>query len=227
MPSVRVVIPYKYDQHRELALRFVMRKYARLNLPISIAEVSRQRIWCKADALKKTIDNLTEDVLIIADADCVVDNGALLECISKVMDTGVYKWAIPHGKVHRLDEMSSRHYMVFENLEGCTLEELPYLGVETGGVFVIHREVYLDCPFDRRFKGWGGEDHSLGYALTVLHGGAYREIAKPLIHLWHPSQSRENRKVGSQMNESLRREYVKAGSDPAYMRKLVEDGKSS
>lgn len=64
--------------------------------------------------------------------------------------------------------------------------------VFAGGLFVIHREAYLQLGgFDERFVGWGGEDDAMSVKLRRA-GVALSEIGdEPALHLWHP-RSRES-----------------------------------
>jgi hypothetical protein len=64
--------------------------------------------------------------------------------------------------------------------------------VFAGGLFVIHRDAYLQlCGFDERFVGWGGEDDAMTVKLQRA-GVALSEVGdEPALHLWHP-RSRES-----------------------------------
>jgi len=59
--------------------------------------------------------------------------------------------------------------------------------VFAGGLFVIHRDDYLQLGgFDERFVGWGGEDDAMTVKLRRA-GVALSEIGdEPALHLWHP-----------------------------------------
>jgi hypothetical protein len=59
--------------------------------------------------------------------------------------------------------------------------------VFAGGLFVIHRDAYLQLGgFDERFVGWGGEDDAMTVKLRRA-GIALSEIGdEPALHLWHP-----------------------------------------
>jgi hypothetical protein len=59
--------------------------------------------------------------------------------------------------------------------------------VFAGGLFLIHRDTYLQLGgFDERFVGWGGEDDAMTVKLQRA-GVALSEIGdEPALHLWHP-----------------------------------------
>lgn len=59
--------------------------------------------------------------------------------------------------------------------------------VFAGGLFVLHRDAYLQLGgFDERFVGWGGEDDAMTMKLQRA-GLALSEVGdEPALHLWHP-----------------------------------------
>lgn len=174
--------------------------------------------WRKALALADALSQTDAEILIVSDADVWTDG---LPAAAKAVQDGA-PWAVPHRGVFRLTEDGTRRYMAGEPLDGLPLVERAYLGVECGGVFVVRREVYEDCPMDPRFTGFGGEDESLSWALRALCGAPWRGKAQ-LAHLWHPPQARVTRGRGSEANVALRKRYVRARRDPDVMRRLVEE----
>lgn len=179
--------------------------------------------WCKALAIRDALDQTEADVLVIADADVWTDG--LADAVRVVREGAA--WAVPHRGVHRLTEAATALYGAGAGLAELAVEERPYLGFEGGGITVLHRAVYEDCPLDPRFTGWGGEDEAWGFALRILHGPPWRPTGHvPLIHLWHPPQERATRAFGNLAGRELRKRYVRADSNPVTMRALVEEAKA-
>ena len=161
------------------------------------------------------------DVVLVADADVWTDD--IYEAVAEVQAGAA--WAVPHRGVYRLTEQATRELVLGEPWEHLETVERPYLGVEGGGIVVIHRSLLLQVPLDPRFVGWGQEDESHGIALRTLLGPPWRGKA-PLAHLWHPPQSRISRTRGSEEGWRLRRRYLKAQRDPRAMRALLEEARA-
>lgn len=206
MYDMAVLIPYgNPTPWRELALRTVTGWYRGV-FPGARVVVGRgdRSPWCKAravaDALRQTDG---ESLLIVADADSLTPG--LPQAVQAVRDGAA--WAVPHLKVHRFGQQATERIHAGTEPGSLTgqlihLDQAPYKGFEGGGVTVARREVYLDCPLDPAFEGWGQEDEAWALALRGRHGPPWRGRA-PLYHLWHEKPVRQSRYAGS--DASLRR----------------------
>lgn len=209
--------------HRAQALMYVISRHAENGWPIVLGHHT-EGPWRKALAVRDALDQTDATTLVIADAD-VWTNG-LPEAVTAVRE-GV-AWAVPHRGVYRLTEASTALYAAGHDLEGLELAERPYLGFEGGGITIVRRDVYEDCPLDARFVGWGSEDDAWGFALRTLYGPACRPTGHvPLVHLWHPPQQRDTRARGSMESWELRKRYARAQGNPDAMRALVREGACS
>lgn len=214
--SVEVVVPWAGAcEHRLRAREWTLAHHRH---PVTLAPGGEP--WCKAEAVMPAIEASDADVIVVADADCWAPH--LDAAIEAVADGA--PWAIPHRGVFRLDEQGTAAVLSGEQWERQPLEDRAYLGIEGGGIVVLSRTVALDCPFDRRFVGWGQEDECWGAALRCLYG-APKRIRGPLVHLWHPPQQRLDRRVGSLDGWMLRRRYFAAADRPDAMRNLIEEGR--
>ena len=222
--SVCVVIPWRATDcpHRLRALEFVTARYAQEypGWQVAVGEHNGGP-WCKAAAVDAALAQTQAEILIVADADCWVDG--LAEAVAAVSTAA--PWAVPHRGVRRLTVESTARYMAGEPWEMLELDERAYLGVEGGGVTVLHRNVYEMVPLDPRFLNWGSEDESWGWAMRCLVGHPVR-LKYPLIHLWHPPQERARRHMGSLQNWDLRKRYARARDREHVMRHLIEEAKS-
>lgn len=227
MPSVAVLIPFAGTcPHRTAALNHVLSWYRR-NLPTSsslrIGYSSEGEKWCKAEAVGNTLHKLNSDILVIADADCIAPR--LSDAIDAV--TSGAPWAMPHHVVHRLSQNATR--LVLDGAEPSSLpresafyDQMPYAGYAGGGITVVTRDVYKNCPLDPRFLGWGQEDESWARALTILYGKPWRDHRSHLFHLWHPPQRRLNRSTGSETSRRLFQQYRFATTRAAMEEQLAE-----
>lgn len=236
--SIALLIPWRGGcQHRDAALSWVWSRY-------DVTQPTWERVvghhyegdWCKALAVADALSRTDADILVVADADVLLEPGALRRAVA-VVEQGA-PWAVPHVKVRRLTEQATAHLYATGIDTGEYEKPSPYTGVLGGGCVVIRRDVYEDCPLDPRFAGWGGEDLSWGEALTVLHGEPER-LDSDLLHLWHPHPARIDRHVGTLENQDVRLRYKRAfdrasmsdrvlaaqGRDA--MRGVVDEGKSA
>jgi hypothetical protein len=222
---VDVVVPWRSGcPFREAAWRWVRSWWAETHPEWRVVEApAPDGDWVKASAVNPAARASTADVVVVADADVV--SPGVAEAAQKVV--GGAPWAIPHLAVRRLTRDATASLLAGSDLDSLTecVEERPYEGVAGGGLIVAPRSTLVDVGLDPRFNGWGGEDFALGWALATLVGEPWRGEAD-LIHLWHPPQPRETRKVGSKESELLRRQFSAARGDRVAMRALVEAGKA-
>ena len=219
MPDV--LIPWRPGcRHREAALEWVADRWAGLGHRVIVGHHVIGE-WCKAGAVASALAGSTDEVVIVADADVWPANpAAITDAISALDDHG---WAIPHHDVHRLDGPATAE-LIATSTPGPGRAERPYVGFAGGGITVLRRGTYDDCPLDPRFLGWGQEDRSWAIALRCLHGTPWRGTTD-LWHLWHPPQQRANRHTGSMASHELERRYANAAKHPDAMRALIEEAK--
>lgn len=219
MSSVAVLIPWRdvACEHRTRALAYVRSRLT--DWPVVIGRHD-DGDWCKAVAVADALSQTDADTLIVHDADVWCDG--LPEAVRAVEDGAA--WAVPHRLVKRLSDQATADLIAGRHPQG--LAQPVYTGIAGGGITVLRRDVYEDCPLDARFQGWGQEDHALGHALRTLHGLEWRGTAD-LLHCWHPPQERMTRRHGSVEGLRLERRYIAARRDPDRMRLLVEEARCS
>lgn len=179
--------------------------------------------WVKALAVAGGLDRTDADTLVVADADVWVDG---LDLAVAALEE--HQWAVPHRDVHRLSFEGTTAVLAGTPFTEAPLEHRGrYTGHAGGGIVVLRRATYEAVPLDARFAGWGQEDDSWALALHLLAGRPWRGT-EPLWHLWHPSQPRLERKVGSMESQRLWLRYRHLGetSDVAAMQALVSEGVS-
>lgn len=215
MPTVAVLIPWAGEcPHRAVALEYVQRWYAERfpEWEVLMGEGSPGAQWCKADAVRSAVRKTRADIFVVADADCYAPK--IGEAVTAVSDG--YEWAMPHYVVHRLSQKATKE-VIEEGTDPTAFTrsihhyaQMPYAGYAGGGITVVHRDAYAQCPLDPRFVGWGQEDESWAIGMKFLHGPPWRPKHGPLWHLWHPPQQRSSRAVGSSASQALRSAYRKA-----------------
>ena len=177
--------------------------------------------FSKAEAVMRAVYDNDCDVVVVHDADVIVDG--IDDCIYQL--TRHYKWAIPHLHVYRLTRDATQHLFRSGHVDGKEVVE-QHRGAVGGGVVVVDRDTLLSVPFDVRFRGWGGEDLSWGYAMRTLIGLPYR-YSYPMYHLWHEPAPRMNRVIGSEQSAVLLQQYLDARNDRDAMQRIVDDAQQA
>ena len=220
--SVHVIVGHSsHDDATRLANRdWVVARYRAHQYPVTIG-VTRRKAWVKADAFAKAAD-VDADVLVIADADCLVTRGALAQTVADARREG---YAVPAKTVHRLTPDASDLVRASDPCDDPD-PRLPREGTHHllagGGIVAVARDLWVEVGgFDPRFTGWGGEDFSLGCALYALTGRYPRRQPGVLWHLWHPPQGRNQRLTPA--NEALANRYRAAKFTPDAMRALIQE----
>ena len=217
---VTVILPWAVDNpcpHRRAALDWVASRWKTTGHQVLVGE--HVGPWCKAGAVADALPRATGDVLVIADADVWCTN--IDEAINRVRSGA--PWAIPHTRVHRLSQESTRLVLAGADPNpGMGHAERPYTGFPGGGIVVLPRRLYEEVPFDSRFVGWSGEDESAALAWTCLAGQPWRGT-HPLWHLYHPPQLRMSRRWGSPAARALAARYRKAARSPQAMRAILDE----
>jgi hypothetical protein len=216
--SVEVVVPFRGGcPHREAAWRWCRPRY-----PWPVTEAIGGDPWVKATVVMPAIAASSAEIIVVADADVWCDG---LEAGVRAVRGGAL-WAVPHSEVVRLTEEGSRAFMAGEPWQQLPMVERPRWGFQGGGYVIARRDTLLEIPLDPRFVGWGQEDHSWGIALYALLCPSWRG-SEPLIHLWHPSAPRLNRKRGSNESWALYRRYCEARRSLDEMRSLVKEARDA
>lgn len=220
MPGVAVVLPFRGGcEHREAALQHVLHLYRR-HLPRACVIVAADHAvgpWCKARAVAQTRAALDgAEIVVVADGDVWAPS---LPATIRDVHLG-REWGAPHATVRRLTQAAS--HTVYAGGVGDEISEPVRPAVLGGGIVVLRRDVFDDCPLDPGFHGWGGEDVAWGFALRTLHPDFVRG-SDELTHFWHPPAPRRSRACGSPSNERLREEYRAALTMPDRMRALLAE----
>ena len=187
-PDVAVVVPWRDtgDADRRAAWRWLRRRWETQHPDWLLVEADCDGDWNKPRALNGTIAMVDCRVLVVADADCIIDADRLKWAVH---DAQVVPWLVPHGPVWRMDRKSTG--VLLDGPPDADLPERPalirsaYRGFPGGGLFVIGRAQWdRTGGFDETFSGWGCEDEAFAVAADTLVGPHVRYDG-PLWHLWH------------------------------------------
>lgn len=225
LPLDRATLDLVGDPYRQRAYHFVQRHLQPLTSggDCEIVVGVNDGEWCKAQAVADALTRTDADMIVVHDADVVVQLHAIERAVVAVAEE-IAEWSIPHQLVHRLDVESTGTVLKTGLVPTQTrqLVRWPYNGMVGGGIVALRRETYEDCPLDARFLGWGSEDQSWGFALTTLHGQPWRGDAD-LFHLFHPHPEPTAQRSPRYESERLRRAYRQYRGWPEPMRVLVDE----
>lgn len=213
MPGVTVIVPWRGGcPWREASWAWTRTRW-REHHPewqLLVGEHT-QGPWSKGAAVAAVLGEVTGDVVVVADADVwCKGTGDAVHAVAE----GQALWAMPHRLVHRLTPQETTRLLGGAAPDLTQVEQVPYRGVEGGGIVVQTREVLARVPIDWRFVGWGQEDEARGrHALPVLAGSMWRGAAD-LLHLWHPPAARLDDRRGSVESMRLYQRYLSASQLP-------------
>lgn len=212
--GVSVLLPFSStDPDRLRSFAFVRSGYEAMGFEVVVGRCEDE--WSKGRAAHDAFSRASHDLLVVADADCLIGEKTIRRALALVRQHG---WCVPHARTWRLSRKVTEAV-----LEGQPPE--PYGPVQNavvgGGVVVLTRKAWeTSGGIDPRFYGWGGEDISFGWALETLVGRGGRAHGD-LFHLWHePSPTR-----GSPESEILAGRYRRAVRKPQVMRELVAEAR--
>lgn len=144
--------------------------------------------WCKGEAVADALKRCRRQVLVIADADCLVSQDALVASVAAVQSGA--PWAVPHDRVLRMSREFTAQALsapagAVSGMAAITLARPEYTGYAGGGIFVVSRAVYDAAGgIPSSFRGWGAEDQAFAVILDCLAGPHIRGAAN-LYHFWH------------------------------------------
>lgn len=218
-PSVSVVVPFSPGcPQREAVWAWLRQHYAKHHPKWQVVTAGHTGEWCKGEALK-VIDDITSDIVVVADADCLMAPAELRSAVARA-SLGA-PWVVPHLNVLRLDRQETQHLLQTSevpNIQRRQRRRRYYVGVAGGGMVIFRRSAWDTAPMDKRFKGWGYEDVCWGAAMDTLVGPHVRLDAE-LLHLWHPPQP--NREAPHAGSEALYQSYLRANGLPRRMAALI------
>lgn len=215
-----VVIPFASDDpHRQAALEHVLARYKNSHPQWQVVVGTCEGTWSKGRALADAVSRAKHDVLVVADADCVVD-ASILERLVAAVGAGRVRWGVPHVTVARMTKTYTARVLQGAQLSIHQLER-QHVAPTGGGIVVLARDAWDEVAgVDPRFEGWGGEDISFGWALETLCG-APLELNATLWHLWHPDAA--DRRKAASGSEELAGRYSTASGDVVAMTQLIEE----
>ncbi len=158
------------------------------------------------------------DVVVLCDADTIVEAGPLHAAISSAHQTG--RLCLPYPLFRGLSPHGTRLYLGGTPASACETElESQW---STGGVLCIAPTAWERAGgMDERLTGWGFEDSCFRIAADAILGPSVK-LDGAITHLWHPSAI-DPASPTYQANAALAARYVEAEGNPGAVRALVAE----
>jgi hypothetical protein len=219
--SVSVLVPYSPScQQRERAWQFVREHYLSTFPDWELIEGSCDSEWSKGAAVADAYSRASGEALVLADADSYLTPPQVLRDAAVEMLNGERRWIVPHTWVYRLHRKATERLYHGAEPRRSEVRRNAYVGPPGGGMTVLTRDAYETVGgIDPRFRGWGGEDISFGWALETLVG-PFQRLEGALWHLDHPHPAPKFR--GTPETEALAGRYSEAANVPRLMRALID-----
>jgi glycosyltransferase involved in cell wall biosynthesis len=261
--GVSVVIPFRKSKKypRQTQNFKWTKKYWRKQLPgaqiIVGTDHAENLAFSKSAAVNDGVSRATGDVLIIVDADGYIAIDAAMYCVNEIRrarEEGHRLWYVPYRQFYRLTEQASDRVLASSASDPYLFPTPPKtediqsrLGSGSGRghwygalIQIVPREAFdIVGGWDERFRGWGGEDHSIMRATDTLYW-RHKTLPGQVLHLWHPMFSDQGlgewfawskrlwddqETAGS--NFKLAGRYSRANGNVKQMRALVDEGRST
>jgi len=212
MAVTYVLMPYCETPDRKPGFFWVKNYYESMGMVVVVQTDNHlpfRRSWAINEAYRKIKHKIRSgDVLVIADADCAIQKGALLRAVNIARSNS--KLVIPHNQVCRMTPEQSRdvldshapqrgprnHWWSDTRSRQCV-----------SGVIVISADSFEKVNgFDEGFVGWGGEDNAFKKICDLVLKGVVRNKGV-LFHFFHDVDSERAKNWRYKINNQRYRHY--------------------
>jgi hypothetical protein len=131
----------------------------------------------KARSINRACRATVADVLIIADADCLVKRATLEKAVELARDQSAL--VLPHTRTYLTTPDEARRVLAQDPQEGNAIPFKMRGKVSPGGIWVIDRSAFLAHQLDERFEGWGDEDREF------IRRVGFTRLDDTLVHIHH------------------------------------------
>jgi glycosyltransferase involved in cell wall biosynthesis len=204
---VSVLVPYRQESPERARIWDFLRSCYERRFPAweIVTAQGPEGPFCRTGALGDAAQQARGDIFVCVDADVWCEG--LDEAVQKVAAGAT--WVDPAAEhVVRLTEAATAEVLAGGAFPAAGSSAPGHRRVACGGIVALSRAAFLRCPPDRRFVGWGAEDHAWAADLARAYGPATSGVRAPLYHLWHPP----NQRVLSPQNRRLLEEHLACGT---------------
>lgn len=224
-----LIIPWRTDHDQREAIWCYLEEWrGSLGFELCVAD-SGHEPFNQAASRNKAVAESTGDLLVILDADVLVDRQQLRNAVA-LTEANWMIWTIPYiyyvelsaaVTKYALDHDDGRAYHLDRD---CIIYPTPERwGQSISGALVVSRAIYeLVGGYDERFVTWGFEDQAIYLALETLVGRGTR-LGGRLDHFWHPWNEYKNGRLPEPEMQTLFDRYQQAFGDKNAMARLCTE----
>lgn len=190
--TLSVIIPWNdsSDRWRARSFDWVVERYRAL-LPDAEMNIGHSEPFNRGAARNSAVEQSTGDVLLIADADMVLQPAALQLGLQAIARGCAWVVLYQLGRYYNLTELESARIMAFapdlEIREPQDAQRWDHKIDSWAGLLLVPREAFDKVGgYDEHFVGWGYEDNAFRAALD-RKVGAHERVDGFALHLWHPA----------------------------------------
>jgi hypothetical protein len=220
--TVAVVIPWRPGRQDREVHHSTIREHLRTVLPYAfhVDADSGHQPFSRAGSRNRGVrlaQDVGCDVVVICDADTLVEPEPLLEAINACSDGLLH---LPYTRYRSLTQQGLAQYRAGTPLMDCCVDHDHEWA--TGGAYVIQANAWWRAGgMDERFQAWGFEDTAFRVAADALLGPTVKHEGT-IHHLWHQPEWN----IGSPQynaNAAHMQRYVAAEGNHEAVREIVSE----
>lgn len=185
--------------------------------------------FSKTIAVNRAAARATGDVLAILDADTWVRVERVKKVVAAI-ESGEVPWAMPCSRAYRLTRLFTSRLLRMPP-EGTfpivkTRTDCEEIVGAVGFMHIFPRGAWEAVGgMDPRFRGWGGEDNAITWAMDTMWG-QHVQFPSTALHLWHDRPRLDGKRIWvgqTDRNRPLISRYRRALGRPDRMKVLVDE----
>lgn len=185
--NLSIIVPFKSDgKDREKIWNFLKKRYETLMPDAELCINEYDEVpYCKSASINNAVRKSTREILLIVDADILINIKDVEKAMSEVYDKGI---VAPYKLVRFSEDATNK---ILENNNFNIDDSFIDSNTQTfttlcSAICIIKKEIFKKCGgYDERFKGWGSEDVAFYKCMHRVNGPIYKIPDFTMYHLYH------------------------------------------
>ncbi|GAA0699117.1 hypothetical protein GCM10008904_04190 [Paraclostridium ghonii] len=189
--NLSIIIPFKTDTgNRERNWNWIKKRYESLMPDAELCIDERNETpYCKSAAINAAVRKSTQEILLIVDADIVLNINDLENAINEVYDKGI----VAPSRLVRFSENATNRILDTNcfNVDDSFIDSNTQIFTSLfSGICIMKKEIFKKCGgYDEIFKGWGNEDVAFVKCMHRVNGPIHKISNFTMYHLHHQNDS--------------------------------------